>query len=479
MKKFLLIISLVAAVGFVFAQTEISSFNATGGGYSTTYLTDYQCLGVNPANLGWTRNNHSMNLGFFETAFSLYSEPLTKSEVMNDLFDESNPFTMAQKENAAKNFTDTRLLGIGSVMWFGFSYQADWGGIAFNIRDRGLWNSVLNDEAAEFLFLGYNADYFDQKYPPDSGVASHPIVASELYKGTDQNFIWYREFNLGYGRKVLSNDNFDWYVGVGAKYILGYAGTQYYQDDAGKLVGWTALSPVFEIDYDEPTPSQVDGTGAKKVGSGFGFDIGTTFEYAKKLKIGLSLNDIGSIKWDGNVYEGQDTRICSIDHAGIDNYNIFAEGQLVSADNCPDDPNQWKGLLDKSVKLPMNLRVGASYRVNEAFEAGLDVFVPLKTDVAGAFYKPVFGIGGRYDPAPWVQLSLSVVTSGKEYFGTNVPFGITFYPVKNEETTWEVGFAVRDMVTLFKQTDPTVSYCFGFLRFSFGQKEASTRYLEQ
>jgi len=483
MKRLLLILSLITAFGIVFSQTEISSFNATGGGYSTTYLTDYQCLGVNPANLGWTRNDHTMNLGFFETAVSLYSEPLTKSEIYNDLFDNEATFSMSQKENAADNFTDARLLGIGSVMWFGFSYQDEWGGIAFNIRDRGLWNSVLNDQASQFLFLGYWADYFDLKLPnpedPEIGISTDPEYASTLYEGSDINFGWTREFNLGYGRRVLGNDVFDWHMGVGIKYILGYSGVQYYQDDDGKLVGWSALSPVFEVDYGEPTPSQVEGDGLKKVGNGFGFDIGTTFEYNKKLKVGLAVNDIGSITWNGNVYEGRDVRICSIESGGLDNYNVFEQGQLISADNCPDDPNQWVGLEERKVNLPMNFRAGASYRFSEYVEAGFDAYIPLKKDVVGAIYKPVFGIGARYDAAPWVQLSLSVVTSSKDYFGTNVPFTILFYPTKTDETTWTIGLGTRDMITLFSQNNPTVSYAFGFLRFSFGQKESSTRYLEQ
>ncbi|MCK4676878.1 MAG: hypothetical protein KAT48_01985, partial [Bacteroidales bacterium] len=162
MKKFLLLFIFFFLFGFLSAQTEISSFNATGAGYSTTFLTDYQCLGVNPANLGWTRNQHSINLGFFEFAASLYSEPLTKSEIYNDLI--GNPITldMNGKINAADKFTNTRIYGSGSVLWFGFSYQnEEIGGFAFSIRERGVWNSVLNDKAADFLFLGYNDPYFD------------------------------------------------------------------------------------------------------------------------------------------------------------------------------------------------------------------------------------------------------------------------------------------------------------------------------
>jgi hypothetical protein len=48
-----------------YAQTDINSFNAVGGGFSTTYLNDYQCLGINPANLGWTKHSTTSNLTIY------------------------------------------------------------------------------------------------------------------------------------------------------------------------------------------------------------------------------------------------------------------------------------------------------------------------------------------------------------------------------------------------------------------------------
>ena len=481
MKKILPLFVFIFVSGFLSAQTEISSFNATGAGYSTTFLTDYQCLGVNPANLGWTRNQHSMNLGFFEFATSLYSEPLTKSEIYNDLI--GNPITldMDGKLQAADKFTDTRIFGSGNILWVGFSYQdEEIGGFAFSIRERGVWNSVLNDNAANFLYLGYNDPYFDSIGNVNGqtvGYSTNPQQASVVYKGTDQHFLLYREYNLGYGRKIIENEDIILYGGIGLKYLVGYAMTQYYQDESGKLVGNSALSPVFDVTYDEPTPSQVEGDGYKKIGNGFGIDIGTTVELYDNLKISLAINDIGSIKWNGNVYTGNDTRVWSIDTDGLDNYNIFEQGQLIESDNHPDDPNEWVGVLETKLKLPMNLRGGSSYRFNDLVEAGFDVYVPLGDKVPGVYESTVFGIGGRLNPADWVQISLGVVTGGK--FGTNVPLGFSFYPVKTDETTWEIGFATRDIITNFKQNDPTVSAAFGFLRFSFGQKESSTRYLEQ
>jgi hypothetical protein len=76
-----------------------------------------------------------------------------------------------------------------------------------------------------------------------------------------------------------------------------------------------------------------------------------------------------------------------------------------------------------------------------------------------------------------VQLSLGISSGGK--WGTNVPFGVLFYPIKKETNTWEIGFAFRDMTSWFKRDNPTVSFAFGFLRFSFGAKEESARYLEE
>jgi len=482
MKRFLLLFSLVISFGILFSQTEISSFNVTGAGYSTTALTDYQCLGVNPANLGWSRNDHSMNIGFFEFAASLYSEQLTKKEIYNDLFDNSLNFNFSQKENAAQKFTNTRLWASAAVQWFGFSYQSEKiGGIAFNIRDRGQWNIVLNDQAAQFLYMGYNADYFDiyeVNGGDTTGWSSNPQYASTVYKGSDFSYQWIREFNLGYGRKVLDMDAFRLYAGIGLKYLVPYASAQYYMNEQGVLEAFSALAPLFEIDYGEPTPSQIDGTGMKKVGSGFGLDLGITFEYDEKLKVSLAVNDIGSINLNGNVYMGNDTKVCKIETNGINNYNIFEQGELISADNCPDDPSQWVGLKEKKISNPTNLRGGVSYTFNEQIEAGFDLYVPLGDKVPGSFEKTVFGIGGRYTPVERVRLNLGIVASGSDFFGTNIPFGVSFFPILNEQSTWEIGISTRDVLTLFSNIDPMVSGAFGFLRFSFGEQQSSTRYLE-
>ena len=299
------------------------------------------------------------------------------------------------------------------------------------------------------------------------GYATNPQWADKVYLGSYLQFLWYREYNLGYGRKILEKEDFVWYGGIGLKYLSGYGSYKYIQKSDG-LLGYTALSPIFDVDYDTPTPSAVTKSGLRKVGDGFGVDIGFTFLIIKKLKIGLALNDIGFITWNGNVYEGHNTSVWKIETAGMQNYNIFEQGELINTDNAPGDPNLWEGLAKKTVNLPMHFRGGVSYRFMPEIEAGGDILVPINKKVPGTYERVVVGIGGRFDPAKWVQLSIGVVSGGK--FGTNLPFGVSFFPVRNENTTWQLGIATRDVISWFKQKNATVSAAFGFIRVSFGKK---------
>ncbi len=466
----------------LFAQTELNSFTSTGSGYATSTINDYQSLGINPANLGWSRNSHSMNIGFFEFGGSIYSEPLTKKEIYSDLY--SNTITLDDegKIDAADAFTDTRMISTASVLLVGFSYQdEDIGGFAFNVRQRFTWHSLLNENAANYLFLGYNDLYFDStvfENGDEVGYSTNPQYATQLYEGSNNHMLLYTEFNLGYGRKIIKDDDIGWYLGINIKYILGQAMARYYQEESGRLLANSSLSPGFGVEYSgegvyEGTVNILEGSGLKTVGNGFGFDIGTTIEIKQKLLIGLAVNNIGYIKWKKNVYKAWDGGVWRIDTPGINNYNIFEEGQLINTDNGPPPLDTTiVGISDLKLNLPMHFRGGLSYTFNEYVEAGLDTYIPLGEKVPGSFEAPIFSIGTRANPANWVQLSMGIVSGGK--FGTNVPFGATFYPLRNDKNTWEIGIATRDILTLFKQENPTVSYAFGFLRFSFGNQQEST-----
>ena len=225
------------------------------------------------------------------------------------------------------------------------------------------------------------------------------------------------------------------------------------------------MSPFYNVNYEgNPTPSELRGDGLKTAGTGFGIDLGMSFIIYHKFKLGLAVNDIGSINWDANVYEGRDPDLETIRSSGINSYNIFSEAGNVISEN--SNVGVWNGLEELRINLPTNLRIGASYRFNPQWELGTDFYYALNDDVPGAYRKPVFALGTKYDPVKWVQLSAGYVAGGQ--FKWALPMGITFSPINNRDTRWEIGIATRDIASIFKQDNAIISYCMGFLRFGLG-----------
>ncbi|MCD4790857.1 MAG: hypothetical protein K8R37_12740, partial [Bacteroidales bacterium] len=206
------------------SQTQSGAFTVTGAGYSSAVVTDYQCIGLNPANLGWKRNDHLMNVGVGEAGISIYSEPLKRALVL-DLFKGGMVFTEEEREQAMQNFTNSKLQLEGNINGFGISFQDEKiGGFGFSIREKFMWNSNLNETSADFLFNGYHAAYFDTikfENGDSIGYSFNPEDVSKLFYGTRLSFMWYREFNLAYGRNIINKNNFSLYGGVGFKYIRG------------------------------------------------------------------------------------------------------------------------------------------------------------------------------------------------------------------------------------------------------------------
>src|ERR1700744_5603468 len=80
--------SFLLAISFSgYAQYENSSFTNTGRGCATTFATDYEALGINPANLGWNWkfSDKKFAMGFAEFGASITSDALTKSQLRSSI----------------------------------------------------------------------------------------------------------------------------------------------------------------------------------------------------------------------------------------------------------------------------------------------------------------------------------------------------------------------------------------------------------
>lgn len=483
MRIFTLLFALLLTAPSVFAQHELSVFTATGrGGVATTFATDYQAIGINPANLGWGTGIEGKKgaFTFSEGAYSLHSQALTKPELRNAIRNSDSEFTLEEKQFAANNFANTNLAINLDMTSLGFAYMNEKvGGFAISIRDRVQWFSRFNQTVSEIMFMGKHAPYFDQKLdangmvlPEDSAqiaalvsnaLASSPQLISTISEGSVINLTWWREYNFSYGRHIIKTEDLEIHAGAGIKYVAGQ-GIMEVETTNGEFTAYTAMTPFLDVDFGSAAtanPSSIEQSGIlpKAVGRGWGYDLGANVILFKRFKFGAAITDVGSITWDGNVYEAKDDTLFELDTDGLNSYNVFSQIGDVAGD---DGLFSWEGAVSRKVSLPTTIRFGGSVEiVEDKFEVGVDAVIP-GNDVAGGRDKGLFALGGEFSPIKSIRLSAGVSTGGN--YGTQFPVGITF---RSGTGTWEGGLASRDAVTFFTEDNPTISLAFGFARFRF------------
>lgn len=493
MKKNILSIILFYIISFsVTSQNELSSFTNTGHGGATTFAGDYQCTGINPANLGWAwkYDKRKFTIGTNEFTGSLHSEALQKKELRDMLRQvvsgNIKDFTSEQKREAARAFIDKGFSVNADYGIFGFAFTTKKiGGFAFRVSDRFQWYSKFGETASDILFNGKNAAYFDslqylnpttgitqiipnhQNMSADSlknvlmGLANAPKMIGTLFNNSEIKMTWTREYNLSYGRKIFGDSLFALFGGIGLKYVQGTGYLDIHSEN-NVLTATSSLSPSFNVSYGNAvtTAKTITGSGfpPKSVGNGYGFDFGLNCIIKNKLKFGASLINIGSLTWTGNVYSIKDTILTNTFSAGMNNYNIPGNLKDIMGQN-----GFMKLIGTKEIKtqLPGMFRFGGSLMIKKLAEIGFDIILPMNT-VAGNFNKPVIGFGGDIMPIRWIKLQAGFVVGGNYDF--SIPLGIIFI---TKGGRYEAGIASRDAVTFFTQNGPTISFSTGFMRFRF------------
>ncbi|MEX1001834.1 MAG: DUF5723 family protein [Crocinitomicaceae bacterium] len=494
MKKILTL--LLASLAFTAsAQNEFIAYPSTGKGVSSTFVTDYHCLGINPANLGWQAyDKKKVTMGSSEFGMSIYSEALAKQDLRDNIWGviksgSLDTLSYEEKVSAAQGFASDFAFNWDYNM-FGFSYQSEkFGGIAVSIRSRATWASSFDPAFSELLFQGKFASYFDSlnyfngtdtvrienngnmSYDSSqnviSGQASIPVPISELVGDTYLRLSLNREYHIGYGRKLFGKDtSFALYAGVGAKYIQGIAMMNLTSDgDSYTMI--SSFSPGFDLDYGavaSGNPSAVAGQAQNfwrsPVGHGFGFDFGINARLFNKLHLAASVTNIGSMTYTGNVYEGVDTLVVNYSSSGIEDMNI--------ANSVPEMLEEsgffkLRGVEEVTIKLPGTLRFGASLELGNIAHVGVDLVTPFDKELPGSVNGFAWGIGGDVKLGGGKVFLMTGLTGGGGY-DMQIPVGVNFVLGGG---AYEVGIASRDAITFFTQNSPTVSAAFGFARVRF------------
>lgn len=451
------------------AQNESSAFTATGrGGAATAFVRDYQSIGINPANLGM-KHERKITFGFGELGAGLGSQSLNRSQLSKFITAIEDPITAAERTDIVSAFSQKNALNLNAdLTTFGIGvHLGKAGGFAFSNRQRVVANIGLNQNFAEVLFLGRNASIYRDPTYRDRIQNNEPLL-SKAFDGSNLQIAWLNEWNVAYGKQVLDSDELKLSVGAGYRYVQGIGALDVSVVD-GVFTGYSALSGVFNVDYGDrltrdPDFNYVPEKGSfpffKAAGTGHGFDVGVSAEIKEKLRLSLSVTDLGNMKWKNNLLQAEDQPLQAINSEGIETYNIFGESaDIVGSDGLLT----YKSGGERTVSLPTRLRFGAGYMASDKLEIGADFSLPFNK-VAANLPAPFVGLGVGYKPAKAVHLNTGL-SAGAGY-GLNIPLGVVF-----DLGVYEIGFGTRSVNGWFSQTNPYSSVAFGMLRFKFGKME--------
>ena len=457
-KRLFLAVMALLSVHLVNAQAEETSFSATGrGGTATSFVTDYQAIGINPANLGFD-TDYGFAIGIGEMGYGAFSDALLRDDVRGILFSEDS-ITAEEQETLAREFLDAGITMNVDVMPVGFSIRLPKiGTFGFAVKGNMAYHTRFAGQAANIVWEGYDySEYIDTVIYDGTtfyGVAYEPLSMGELFEDTEISLSINTEFNVAYGRKIAGKeDGVDLFGGFGYKYILGLAYLDINSDE-GVFTGRAALGlDLVDFDPDE-TPFQVSTNPYEPVGTGHGFDLGLSLKINDGLTFGIAMVDIGSITYTTNVLTIYDYTLDTIAFSGLTSTDPL---ELVSQLLGDEPIFSFSGDEDFTVALPTKLRMGGSVKFSDALQVGLDAVFPVNT-VAGNLTTPVLGIGAQMRLLKVLKLSAGISAGGG--YAYNIPAGIGV-----DFGLWEAGVASRDIVTWFGEESPTVSFAFGFLRF--------------
>ncbi|MDF2456097.1 MAG: hypothetical protein K0R51_2090 [Cytophagaceae bacterium] len=474
----------------VFAQIENAAYNATGrAGVGTTMLTDYQAIGVNPANIGIRyAETKNFTVGLFEGTGNVFLQGVKTSEINEFIQSGSNSDSLDyfQRLEGAKKFSGKAFGANVDVMPIGFAYNNDKiGSFAFNMKTSFRYFMDFNLNFTQFAFSSATAlnlfpqlitgnqdtvandpnqyqNYINNNGGIKAGYNKDGLSLGSILNNSSYKLHWTTEYALGYGRKIVSLDEqHALYAGVAVKFVQGFG----YVDISAKngringvasyMPSLTQLDSLLNIRTAEQANSYY-----KPVGQGLGFDIGVTAEVFHDIRVGASVVNIGSITYRDNVYNVSDTVFTTVD------YNSDFLGGF-------DKIVKWERRGSVVVPLATQLRIGASAMFAERrIQVGVDYVQPLN-NAAGNYNTAVWALGGDFFVLPWLRLSTGTsiggnIASVSQGYSTRVaiPFGIGI--VLGEDGGFEMGISTRDVSTYFiGQSSPLYSAAIGLVRLRF------------
>lgn len=430
--------ALTLQTGYVFASERL---NIRGMGMARTFVASSRGLdavGINPANLAVSDGSTvtfgilplGVHVGSDFLDYQLYTKYFTG--VQTDSGRIGRYLTDQDKQAILNSFTDPLANTTGELeaRLLGVTYRIQgFGAGAFTVTDHvGAFANVPRDYL-EFLLNG------------------NPIGSSYHFDDTKVQASWTREYALSVGGNLRIRFLKSLAAGAAVKLIHGFGyyevqrfNTSLATDEHATLTGSVDfLSRRAGID---PTAARF--LDAYKLfpdvaGKGFGFDLSVHGEVNEFLSVGVSVTDIGSIRWNiGTEEKFADTTLVVDDPLN--------EDQRSTIENVVKGRTRAAGRF--STPLPTTLRMGVALEVDQLPGMGGmpgDLLLELNynqslVETPFSSKNPRVSLGVEYKPIPWLPLRSGVSFGGTDHMnlalGVGVSVSVFEFELASENVTW-------------------------------------------
>ncbi len=422
---------------FSFAQIELGSPSTiANGGAVTAKVDEWMAIGVNPANLGWAEN-HAFSISILNFGLDFQAPSMDFPMLSHSLSSIGGSFTNAQKQMWENAFSPPGVLFNSSINWVSTSFTINKiGGFGIGLSDKVFGGFSMSHTASNILFNGINpAQYADS-------VINKESIAREL-EGSDISYTHLRELNIDFGRKIFqTGSNFghnkvEVFGGIGINYIWGLANLQEQVYDNGIAGNYSAYNSQLGEEFSSP-------------GNGMGIDMGLSATY-KLWKFGVSITDLGFVRWTYNRKIGLDTNVSQLEKE-FEGTNLSYNSTVPVTDILEYTPGP-----AYTTYLPTQLRLGADYRPVSLLEFSSDLVFPLNKQ-PGNIPDPYMVVAGELHGAMGFNFNMGLEASA---YGAGIPLGVFLGPLKLYIGTGDI------LSILGVNKNPDISLVVGIFHYDF------------
>lgn len=298
------------------------------------YLDTYHANFVNPANLMLnSETKPSISVGLLGGISATAGGPLANISAYNNYFTSGDVITSEALDAwFGSDMTSSKRLGLElDIVPIGVAWRGEKMSVSLALRNRSLFSGSMNRGYAEVMLLGVSQQRFSNPKPVNFSTSG--VIFSEVSAGVSYQLMTLPSLP-GIGKNIKI------YAGAAPKYIIpNYASSIDFQstlqvtnDEIVHDFQYTfqtvgQLTSQFEDYYNASQADNFDGSLGDFVepdgesftevqGAGFGIDLGGTIEMdlagplaqvfsfmkgQKKLRVGLSVTDLGSITYDNKA----------------------------------------------------------------------------------------------------------------------------------------------------------------------------------